>query len=336
MMQFYAMRNGGLEPIESTNPPADIFGKATWIDLNAPTAEEEAFVEKGLGLNIPTREEMRNIEESARLYEETGALFMTAVAISGISQKNPARTEVSFVVTQKHLVTVRYADLLPFATFEQKCSRQPEAHTTSDLLFTSLIEQVLQRIADVLETVTTDLDDIAGHLFEEEGKKGKGKTVKAKNVQQVSNMLQATVKRLGRLSALLSKLRESLLSFNRLLAFFRQNAASWLEDTSKAKIKSLDRDVQSLTEYESHLVSQISYLQEATFNLISIEQNRVIKVFTIVPVLFLPPTLIGTIYGMNFASMPELQWTLGYPFALLLIVLSAVVSYLWFKRSGWL
>jgi magnesium transporter len=331
MMQFYAMRNGGLEPVESANAPAEIFGKAMWIDLNDPTPEEEAFVEKGLGLDIPTREEMRNIEESARLYEEGGALFMTAVVISGISQKKPARTEVSFVVTQKHLVTVRYADLLPFATFEQKCSRQPEAHLTSDLLFTSLIEQVLQRIASVLETVTTDLDTIAGNLFKEEGE-----AVKTENVPKVSDMLQATVKRLGRLSALLSKLRESLLGFNRLLAFFRQNAAPWLEDAAKAKIKSLDRDVQSLTEYDSHLVSQISYLQEATFNLISIEQNRVIKVFSIAAVLFLPPTLIATIYGMNFALMPELKWTLGYPFALLLIVLSAVASYLWFKRSGWL
>ena len=275
---------------------------------------------------------MQEIEESARLYDEGGALFMTAVVISGISQKRPARAQVTFVVTQKHLITVRYAELLPFATFQQKCSRHPEAHTTSDLLFASLIEQVLQRIADVLETVTTRLDDVGTTLFKEEAKAADD----TNKVEQVSAMLQETVKRLGRLSSLLGKLRESLLSLNRLLAFFRQNSASWMADGAKAKLKSLDRDVQSLTEYNAHLVSQISYLQEATFNLINIEQNRVIKVFTIAAVLFLPPTLVGTIYGMNFEVMPELKWALGYPMALLMIAVSALIPYFWFKRNGWL
>lgn len=331
MMQFYAIEQGGLVPLEADDHKTGLFEKAVWIDLNEPTDEEEAFVEKGLGLDIPTREEMRDIEESARLYDEGGALFMTAVVVSGISQKNPARAEVSFVITPKHLVTVRYADLLPFKTFQQKCSRHPEAHVTSDQLFASLLEQVLQRIAGVLETVTTDLDEVGTRLFKEEAK-----AVKAEKVEQVSLMLQTTVKRLGRLSSLLSKMRESLLSFHRLLAFFRQNSASWMAEGTKAKIKSLERDVQSLTEYDAHLVSQISYLQEATFNLINIEQNRVIKVFTIAAVLFLPPTLVGTIYGMNFEVMPELKWTFGYPLALFMIATSALIPYLWFKRNGWL
>lgn len=331
MMQFYAIEEGGLVPLDADKLKSGLFDKAVWIDLNEPTSEEEAFVEKGLGLDIPTREEMREIEESARLYDEGGALYMTAVVIAGISHKKPSRAEVSFVVTQKHLVTVRYADLLPFKTFQQKCSRHPEAHTTSDQLFTSLLEQVLQRIADVLETITTDLDDVGTKLFREEAR-----AVKEEKVEQVSVVLQATVKRLGRLSSLLGKLRESLLSFNRLLAFFRQNSSSWMADGTKAKIKSLDRDVQSLTEYDAHLVSQISYLQEATFNLINIEQNRVIKVFTISAVLFLPPTLVGTIYGMNFEFMPELKWAFGYPVALLMIATAALIPYLWFKRNGWL
>jgi len=331
MMQFYAVTDGGLERLETNTSATGSLDKALWIDLNEPTPEEEAFVEKALGVDVPTREEMRDIEESARLYADNGALLMTAIIISGISQRQPTRSQVSFVVTPKHLVTIRYADPLPFETFTQKCSRNPEAHTTSDLLFTSLVEQVIQRIADVLETATTDLDDIASQLFKEDGK-----VIQAEKGQQVNLVLQAMVKRLGRVSALLGKLRESLLSFNRLLAFFRQNAAPWMKDGSKAKIKSLDRDVQSLTEYESNLVSQISYLQEATFNLINIEQNRVIKVFSIAAVLFLPPTLVASVYGMNFEVMPELKWALGYPFALLLIGTSALIPYVWFKRNGWL
>jgi magnesium transporter len=131
-------------------------------------------------------------------------------------------------------------------------------------------------------------------------------------------------------------LSESLLSFNRILSFFRQSAEPWLHNEAKDRAKSLQRDISSLSEYGANLTAQVGHLQNATFNLINIEQSRIIKVFSVAAVLFLPPTLVATVYGMNFKFMPELHWLLGYPFALLLMVLSAVVPFYWFKRNGWL
>jgi magnesium transporter len=225
---------------------------------------------------------------------------------------------------------VRYSDPLPFKTFEQKCARKPEEHSTATLLFISLIEQIVQRIADVLEKIATEIDGVAGDVFNEEGAAAGKDTRYAPRVD-----LQRVVSKLGRSSALLGKLRESLLSFNRILSFVRRSAEAWLEEV-KGKSKSLERDISSLTEYAEHLAAQIGHLQEATFNLINIEQNRVIKVFSIAAVLFLPPTLVATLYGMNFKYMPELNWTLGYPFSILLMIISALLPYYWFKRNGWL
>ncbi len=329
MFHLYSVRNGGLQMLEPGHLGQQS-DSALWIDLSAPTEEEEAEIEKRHGLDVPTQEEMREIEESSRIYEANGALFMTGVIVAGISEKRPVRSEVSFVLTREHLVTIRYSDPLPFKTFQQKCSRKPEDHTTSDRIFVSLVEQIVQRIADVLERITSDLDVVAADVFTEEGAAAKDKS------QAARVDLQALVRRLWRASALLGKLRESLLSFNRLLSFFRNSGESWLKEDARAKAQSQQRDIESLTEYAEHLTAQIGHLQDATFNLINIEQNRVIKVFSIAAVLFLPPTLVATIYGMNFKHMPELHWTLGYPMALGLMLLSAWLPFYWFKRNGWL
>jgi magnesium transporter len=290
----------------------------------------EREAEKLLGVNIPTRDELREIEVSSRLYEEKGALFMTGTIIAGISANRPSRSELGFVLTQDHLVTIRYADPLPFKTFEQKCSRKPDDHGSSDMLFVSLVEEIVERAADVLEKVTAKLDEIAGDVFSEEG----AAAAEAGRKPQID--LQGVVRRLWRSSALLGKMRESLLTFNRILSFFRKSEESWLKAEAKSKAESLQRDIESLTEYAQHLTGQIGHLQDATFNLINIEQNRVIKVFSIAAVLFLPPTLVATVYGMNFKHMPELDWWFGYPLALLLMVLSACAPFYWFKRNGWL
>jgi magnesium transporter len=329
MMNLYSIHGKGLEKLEKPLSERTA-GGALWIDLADPTEQEEAVVEKLLGLDIPTQEEMREIEESSRIYEAQGALFMTGVIIAGISRKRPVRAEVSFVLTPEHLVTVRYSDPLPFKTFEQKCSRKPEDHLKSDQLFVSLVAEIVERIADVLEKVTGELDGIAAEVFSEEGAAAAEKGSKPKID------LQAVVRRLWKASALLGKLRESLLSFNRILSFFRKSEESWLKEDAKVNAESQQRDIESLTEYAQHLTSQIGHLQDATFNLINIEQNRVIKVFSIAAVLFLPPTLVATVYGMNFRHMPELNWVLGYPLALVLMVLSAWLPFYWFRRNGWL
>lgn len=331
MMTFHGLCAGRLARLDHASragppAPADVL----WIDLFDPGREEERAVEALLGLQVPTRQEMGEIEDSARLYEEHGGLVITAVVIDGAARDRPSRAPVTFVLTPTHLVSVRYADPVPFRAFEAKCQRQPEAHTSGDRIFVSLLESIVERAADVLEMVSADLNEVSTKLFIDEDEPSRRKPRRAEDE------LQALVKRLGRKNMTVSILRESLLSLSRLVPFVRAGAGKRLGDGGQARLKQIDRDLRSLTAYEAQLSSEIGYLHEATLGLINLDQNRIIKVFSIAAVLFLPPTLVGTISGMNFEAMPELKWAFGYPFALVLMVCSAVLPHWWFKRRGWL
>jgi magnesium transporter len=330
MMHIFGVRDGRLVRLPLTITDLPTSSGLLWIDLYYPTPDEEQCVEKLLGLQVPTREEMAEIEESARLYEERGALVMTAIVINGVAEGRPSRAQVTFVLTKTHLVSVRYADPLPFRTFETKCQRQPEVLTSSDRILVTLLESIVERAADVLEMVAADLNEVSTRLFIEDWEPGRRKA------NRVENQLQVLIKRLGRKNMIVSILRESLLSLSRLTPYVRQGAAGWITNGIAARLKQLDRDLRSLATYEAQLSSEIVYLHEATLGLINLDQNRIIKAFSIAAVLFLPPTLVGTIYGMNFDLMPELKWEHGYVFALSLMVLSSVVPYYWFKRRGWL
>jgi magnesium transporter len=336
MMTIYGLRQGRpvrLERSGSDLPaPADVI----WIDLHNPTRDEECAVEALLGLEIPTRQEMAEIEESSRLYEEHGALVMTAVVISGAAEGRPARAPVTFVLTPTHLVSIRYADLSSFRNFASKLQRYPEQHTSADRIFASLVDTIVERAADVLEMVAADLNEVSTRLFIEDPSNATPAARLRRKAGQVEDELQATIKRIGRKNLTMAILRESLLSLSRLVPFVRQGASGWLANGGPARLKQLERDVRSLSAYETQLSAEITFLHEATIGLINLGQNRIIKVFSIASVLFLPPTLVGTIYGMNFERMPELKWAFGYPFAILLMILSAVVPYFWFKQKGWL
>lgn len=333
MMTFYGLRGGGLARLDrAAGAGLPQPGDVVWIDLFGPTREEERVVETLLGLQVPTRQEMAEIEESARLYEDRGALVMTAVVITGVAEGRPARTQVTFVLTRTHLVSLRYADPVPFRTFEAKAQRQPELHTSSDRILVSLIESIVERAADVLEIVAADLNEVSTTLFFEDDAAPRPRRKR----KRAEDALQALIKRLGRKNMTVSILRESLLSLSRLAPFLRQSAADWLGNGGTQRLKQIDRDLRSLAAYEGQISSEISYLHDATLGLINLDQNRIIKVFSIASVLFLPPTVVGTIYGMNFEAMPELRWALGYPFALTLMLISAVLPYYWFKRRGWL
>ena len=330
-MTAYGLRAGRLARLERIAPtslpvPADVL----WIDLFDPSREEEKAVEALLGLAVPTRQEMSEIEESARLYEERGALVMTAVVINGVAVERPSRAQVTFVLTGTHLVSLRYADPAPFRTFEAKCQRQPETHASSDRIFVSMLESIVERAADVLELVAADLSEVSTTLFIEESEPHRRKPKRAEDE------LQTLIKRLGRKNMTISILRESLLSLTRLVPFVRAVAGKRLGNGGTAHLKQIDRDLRSLTAYEGQLSSEIVYLHDATLGLINLDQNRIIKVFSVAAVLFLPPTLVGTIYGMNFEAMPELKWASGYPLALCLMLISAAIPYWWFKRRGWL
>lgn len=320
MIQCFAMIDGVLRPA-----PPDL-SSALWIDLLNPTAEEEARVEAALQLDVPTRLEMATLGDSARLYEDRGALFMTASLVSGVVERRPSAANVSFVLARKQLVTIRYDALRAFQMFEATCAREPGDQASSDRALVGLLGAVVARIAEILSETEADLETTTNAIFREPG----DPTPPTPGAD-----LQAVVKRLGKINALLAKLRASLLSLKRLLIFLRQGAAEWLHPEAVSAIEALERDLASLTEYETHMVGEVNFLLSATLGLINIDQNRIIKVFSIVSVLFLPPTMVGTIYGMNFEGMPELKWAVGYPAALVLMLVSAILPYWFFRHRGW-
>lgn len=295
-----------------------------FLDLLNPARAEELEAEKWLEYQLPTREEMQEIEESSRLYTEKGALYMTAWVPVGLDTPDPDTTPISFVIAPDCLTTVRYADPLAFRTLVDQVRRQCKPPLSSDAVFLLLCELIIARIADALQTVEADMKRMSREIFAVNPNRAS---------KTVERDLAEVVKLLGRRSALVANLRESLVSVSRILQFFLNNAATWMKGEHAAQFRSVMRDVKSLDDYTSQQTQEMTFLLESTLGLINIQQNQIIKIFTIASVLFMPPTLIASIYGMNFEHMPELKWLLGYPFALVLLVVSAAIPIWFFKRK---
>lgn len=314
-------------PLIEISADGDLPPGAVWIDMLNPDKAEETFVEARTGIMVPTAEEMAEIETSSRLYMEGGAIYMTATLAAGIINENPETHAVSFVLTDDHLITVRYADLKSFERFAGHAERTPTICGSSAAALVHLLEAVVDRLADGIEHVGREVDAISRQAFRR-ARADKGQ-------QRVSNLaLQSLLVRLGSAQDALSKAREACASLTRMLGFLAFSVPR--EAQIGPSVKTLQRDVGSIADHASYLASNIAFLLEAALGLISIEQNSVLKIFSVSAIVFMPPTLVAGIYGMNFAHMPELQWTAGYPWALGLMLLSAVLPFLFFRWRGWL
>ena len=305
-------------------PPAPFPDEFLWADLFEPTVEEEKAVESLLTVDVPTRDEMKEIETSNRLYEEGNAVYMTATVGSKLDSEMPESSAITFILANDRLITNRYADPTPVKRFMQYVERSPAACTSSATLLAGLLESFVERIADLLERVQGELDVVSHTIF------GRG------HGQPTSADLQAMIRKIGANGDLVSKARESLVSFQRLLMYVQQATSVTLSQDQRGRYKSALRDVQSLSDHAGFLANKIQFLLDAVLGLINLEQNNIIKIFSVAAVMFLPPTLVASVYGMNFHRMPELDKAWGYPFALVLMVVSAVVPYLYFRRRGWL
>ncbi len=342
MLTCYGLNNGQLVALDPTafaaTPPAapalpDAADTDTapalepiWYDLLSPDAAELSALSAALGIELPTRAEMQDIELSARLYLEDGAVFMTASVLSALDTPDPVIAPLTFVLTDRAVVTLRYHDPRAIATFTQRAARTAMDCNTPDRLLVSLLDAMIERIADILEREGGALDRIARDIFRKNATNPRGGVD-----------LAAVLGEIGQRGALNSKLQESLVTFERIAAFLGQLALSRsLPKTVRARVKSLSRDVKSLTDHAGFQAGKITFLLDATLGLVNIQQNGIIKIFSVAAVVFLPPTMIASIYGMNFEIMPELTWPFGYPFALTLMVMSAVLPYFYFKRRGWL
>lgn len=293
-----------------------------WIDMLEPTPEETDSVERLLRIDVPTREEMKKIEESSRLYVEDGALFMTMPIVNKAATE-PENASVTFILTASAPVTLRYVDPQPFGRYARRIQRQPDLAASPEMALVGLLEQVVDRLDDILEGATSDIDAISADIF----RRPNGKPHRGEDLQEI-------LKRVGRAGDLASKARGSVLGLNRLLLFLSTHPSCSRD--AKGRIETLMRDVRSLSEHDDFLADKIGFLQDATLGMIDIAQNGIIKIFTVAAVAFMPPTLIASVYGMNFQHMPELSWQFGYPLALLLMVLSAVLPFLFFRYKRWL
>jgi magnesium transporter len=298
---------------------------AVWIDLAHPTPTEIASVERALGIEIPTIEEMREIEASSRLYSEEGYLVMTAPVVHRASGEIPESGNVTFLLLPETLVTVRFIDPMPFAAFGRRLERAPALGGSGQLVLLSLLESLTDRLADILELAQADMERVSRDIF---GRRAE--TERAGKGPDLKEMLR----RVGRGGDVATKARDSLLGLSRIALFLTAQAE--LKKDTKARLKTLSRDIASITDHAQFLAGKVNFLLDATLGLINIEQNAIIKIFTVAAVAFLPPTLIASIYGMNFEFMPELHWDHGYLFAIGLMVLSAVVPIWFFRRRGWL
>ena len=325
MLKAYQLQNGGLKGVmvvDNDPPPKDTL----WIDLFNPTPEERHLVDQALGLEMPTRADMEEIEISSRLYQEDNNFFMTALVLSQTETDQPTSGAVTFVLTHEKLVTIRYIDPQPFRTFALRCERAVVPTTRAEMVLMQLLDAIVDRMADVLEKTGADVEGISKEIFE---------PAKALGYRSDKDF-QRVLRELGRKYDLSSKMRESLLTIGRIVTFLNQAFDSKEFKEARTHVKTLSRDVLSLQDHSSYVSNKLTFLLDATLGLINIEQNTVIKIMSVAAIVLLPPTLFASIWGMNFQHMPELNEWWGYPLAIVTMVISAILPYVFFKRRGWL
>jgi len=327
MLKAYRQQIGGLKSVaigDADPIPPD----ALWVDMLNPTLDERRKVDAALGVEMPTRADMEEIEISSRLYEEDGSLFMTAMVLAQTDAEIPQSGAVTFVLSPERLVTIRYIDPQPLRTYTMRLERTSVSATKPETILMQIIDTIIDRMADIQEKTGLDVEAISRQIFE---------PAEGGRVVHTGKDFQEVLRSLGRKYDLTSKMRESLLTIGRMLTFLNQafeNKAAHKD--VRAHIKTASRDVQSLQDHSTYVSNKLTFLLDATLGLINIEQNNIIKIMSVAAIVFLPPTVLASIWGMNFHFMPELGEVWGYPVALVLILISGALPYLYFKRRDWL
>ncbi len=318
-------RSDGTWQVDSWGKPG-LPPRNLWIDMVSPSAEEIAQVQTHLSIEIPSRAEMQEIEATSRLYQENGAYFMTANAVSSPEHDSMESSAVTYILSEAFLVTVRYLNPRPFDLFAARIQKPGSACSSSTDLMIGLLETIIDRMADILEMHSAEVERTSSLIFTQGVRKARKKID-----------LHATIQDIGLEGNHFSTLRESIVSVSRMALYLNQAVAHHEQAGSlRETLKEISRDLASLADHASFMSNKITFLLDATLGMINIEQNQIIKLFSVAAVVFLPPTLIASIYGMNFKFIPELHWEFGYPLAVVLMVVSAILPFLYFKRKGWL
>lgn len=311
---------------DAASAPGARGSRPFWIDLLNPTAEEVAQVAADYAIAVPSREALQEIETSSRLRAVGQVLYVSMPLAIQDESAGFAPVPLGFVLSPQLLVSVRYTDLHAFSQVEARFGQQQDLGSTR--AFCALIEGIVDFAADKIEKLSGDLAIVSARAFGPQAPL-------QRHDKRISRDLRECLKAIGIAGDQLSRNRESMLGLQRIIGFVLKMAADWVLPEEKTRLGTAQQDIVSLVDFEAHLSAKSQFLLDAILGFINTEQNEIFKVLTIVSVVGIPPTLIASMYGMNFHDMPELSWRLGYPYGLTLIVLSILLPILWFKRRGW-
>ncbi len=325
MLEFFGLDSRGLQP---RSPPSGAAGlkEILWIDAIGPSAEESEWVQQTLGLQLPSREQMREIETSNRLREEDGILHLTATVLMDSGRDSPANHPVAFILSEHQLISNRHVDSLGFQRYRKFAASHGRQCRDSGAILAGLLEAFVNSIADTLERTSDEMDRLSAEIFAAPNHPG------AARVRDYRPVLE----KVGHLGDLNSKARESLASLSRLLIFVQQIRPSHVDEHSWARLRVIARDLHEMGDHAVFLASKVQFTLDATLGMMTIEQNNTLKIFSVVTVLLLPPSVIAASFGMNFRYLPGIEHPLGFAVVALVMTLSAILPFAIFRRRGWL
>lgn len=297
----------------------------TWIDVVDPTDAERATFEQTFGLRVPTKDELAEIETSSRLQIEKDALYMTAPLIVTADQGPWLSAPAGFVLSKRVLLTIRTAKSVAVDKVTAELGSKQEFQPI--FAFVRIIEALVDRLADLLEASSHDLDEASHSIFRQQD---------AKRLSRETATLRQLMIGTGRTSERMARIHYTLVCLDRMAKFSAECCREWIEHDMIVRLQAVSSDIASLVQFSEGLVSRVQLLQDAATGIINIDQNEVMKVLTIASVVGIPPVLVVGIYGMNFKNMPELDWAWGYPYALLMVVITAALPLIWFKWKDWI
>jgi magnesium transporter len=307
---------------------AEALRDAVWIDLVSATPDVITRVEQATGLRLPTEADISEIETSSRLAMRDGVLYLSLPLVS-VSGDRPRTASVGFILSPQRLITVRFAESRSFDAYALQPPRGPDHHTASAHIFVGLMEAIVDRQADVLEQVRGELDAISHAVF------GMG-TRRVSGRKNEDAMLRRTLGELGRIGDTISHVRETQVGAARIVPYVLAMTRDWLPKELTPRLKTLRQDIVSVSDFDTHLNEKLQFLLDATLGFINIAQNNVMKVMAIASVVGIPPVLIAGVYGMNFKSMPELDWAYGYAWGWGMIILTTLIPLALFRWRKWI
>jgi magnesium transporter len=282
-----------------TRLPAAQGGKPIWFDLCEPTDEERAHVEQTTGFKLPSRDQLSEVESSSRVYAVDDVLYLSMPLLAHVEQGEDFPTPLGFVFSAQSLVTIRYTKLRPLEVVASTLQKEGTCNRSTEVL-TRIVEAMVDAAADILEHLATDLGRISKSAFR--------RVPVSKRKLRTNVRLRNTLADVGEAGEKLSQIRETLLGLQRIVIFTAERAAEWIPKDIEHRIKTARDDLMSLSDYEIQLFEKAQFLLDAVLGFINTEQNDIFRVLTIVSVVGIPPTLIASMYGMNFKNMPELSW----------------------------